>query len=81
MLHLTAMSNPAEKLLDEAMKLPESERRLIALRLLDSVGEEPPEEIERAWTEEALRRLEDIRAGRTQPIPWEEARRRIFARG
>ena len=75
------MSNLAEKLLDEAMQLPESERRLIALRLLDSVGEEPPEEIERAWTEEARRRLEDLRAGRTQPIPWEEARRRIFARG
>lgn len=75
------MSNPAEKLLDEAMKLPESERRLIALRLLDSVGEEPPEEIERAWTDEALRRLEDLRTGRTQPIPWEEARKRIFARG
>ncbi|MCC6554371.1 MAG: addiction module protein [Polyangiaceae bacterium] len=48
---------------------------------LDCVGEGPPEEIERAWTEEALRRLEDLRAGRTQSIPWEEARRRIFARG
>lgn len=75
------MSNPAETLLDEAMKLPESDRRLIALRLLDSVGEVPPEEIARAWTDEALRRLEDLRAGRTRPIPWEEARKRIFARG
>jgi putative addiction module component (TIGR02574 family) len=75
------MSDPAEKLFDEAMKLPESERRAIALRLLDSVGDEPPEAIERAWTEEALRRLDDLRAGRTQPIPWEEARQRIFARG
>ncbi|WP_437977385.1 addiction module protein [Sorangium sp. So ce295] len=75
------MSNPAEKLLDEALKLPESERRLIALRLLDSVGEEPPEEIERAWTEEALRRIEDLRAGRAQPIAWEDAQKRIFARG
>ncbi|WP_437650336.1 addiction module protein [Sorangium sp. So ce362] len=75
------MSDPAEKILDEALKLPESERRVIALRLLDSVGEEPPEEIERAWTDEALRRLEDLRTERTQPILWEEARKRIFARG
>ncbi|WP_437491783.1 addiction module protein [Sorangium sp. So ce1014] len=75
------MSDPAEKILDEVLKLPESERRVIALRLLDSVGEEPPEEIERAWTDEALRRLEDLCTGRTQPIPWEEARKRIFMRG
>jgi putative addiction module component (TIGR02574 family) len=45
------------------------------------VGEEPPEEVERAWTDEALRRLEDLRTGRTRPISWEEARKRIFARG
>lgn len=57
------MSNAAEELLDEAMKLPESERRLIALVLLDSVGEEPPEVIERAWIDEALRRLENLRSG------------------
>ena len=76
-----AMSDPAEKLLDEAMKLPESERRALALRLLDTVGDETPEEVERAWIEEAQRRLDDHRAGRAQPIPWEEARKRIFARG
>ncbi|WP_437319542.1 addiction module protein [Sorangium sp. So ce385] len=74
------MSLPAEELLDQAMKLPESERRVLALRLLESVGEESPEEVERAWVEEARRRLDEIRAGRSQSVPWEEARRRIFAR-
>ncbi|WP_437946338.1 addiction module protein [Sorangium sp. So ce296] len=77
---LLAMSLPAEELLDQAMKLPESERRVLALRLLESVGDESPEEVERAWVEEARRRLDDVRAGRSQPVPWEEARRRIFAR-
>ncbi|WP_438000498.1 addiction module protein [Sorangium sp. So ce185] len=62
------------------MKLPESERRVLALRLLESVGDESSEEVDRAWVEEARRRLDDIRAGRSQPVPWEEARRRIFAR-
>jgi putative addiction module component (TIGR02574 family) len=75
------MTFPAEELLDEAMKLPESERRVLALRILESVGDEPPEEIERAWVEEARTRLNDIRSGRSHPVPWEEARSRIFARG
>ena len=75
------MTIPAEDVFEEAMKLPEGERRLIALRLLESVGDEPPEEVERAWVQEAQRRLEDLRAGRSQAVPWEEARSRIFARG
>lgn len=75
------MTFPSEELLDEAMKLPESERRVLALRLLESVGDDSPEDIERAWAEEARKRLDDIRSGRSQPVAWDEARRRIFARG
>ncbi len=75
------MSDRAERLLDEALKLPESERRALALRLLESVDDEPQAEVERAWVDEATRRLDDVRAGRTQPAPWAEARARIFARG
>ena len=75
------MGDAAEKFLDDAMHLPESERRVLALWLLDSVGDEPAEVVERAWAEEARRRLDDLRAGRTQAVPWEEARQRIFARG
>ncbi|WP_437516878.1 addiction module protein [Sorangium sp. So ce1099] len=75
------MTLRAEELLDEAMKLPESERRVLALRLLESVGDDSPEDIERAWAEEARKRLDDIRSGRSQPVPWDEARGRIFARG
>jgi putative addiction module component (TIGR02574 family) len=47
----------------------------------DSVGDEPEGEVERAWVDEAKRRLDDVRAGRTQVAPWAEARGRIFARG
>ncbi len=46
------MSDLAE-VLDAAMQLPESERRALALRLLDTVGDEPVEETERRWVEEA----------------------------
>jgi putative addiction module component (TIGR02574 family) len=74
------MSDVAE-VLDAAMRLPESERRALALRLLDTVGDEPADEIERRWLEEARRRLEDVEAGRSARVPWDEARARIFSRG
>ncbi|WP_437760266.1 addiction module protein [Sorangium sp. So ce1389] len=75
------MTFSAKELLDEAMKLPERERRVLALRLLESVGDDSPEDIERAWAEEARKRLDDIRSGRSQPVPWDEARGRIFRPG
>lgn len=74
------MSDVAE-IIDEAMQLPESERRVIALWLLDTVGDEPPEEIDRAWIEEARRRSEAARLGTGTRVPWDEARARIFSRG
>jgi putative addiction module component (TIGR02574 family) len=70
----------AKKLYDEALKLPERERRDLAQRLLESVGDESAE-VDRAWVEVAQGRLEDVQAGRTQLVPWAEARQRIFARG
>ncbi len=72
------VSVTAEKLYDEAMKLGTEERSLLALRLLDSVGD-APEVIENAWLEEARARLKDVDEGRLEPVPWEAARQRIFS--
>jgi putative addiction module component (TIGR02574 family) len=73
------MTANALKLLDEALQLPEEDRAELALRLLDSVGE-PADEVERAWIEEAKRRLGEIERGEVRTVPWSEARERIFAR-
>ncbi len=73
-------SPQVEDLYEDAVQLPESERRVLAERLLDSLEEVPESGVEQAWEKEAARRLEDIRAGRSQPSPWAEARARIFAR-
>jgi putative addiction module component (TIGR02574 family) len=73
------MSKRADKLFQDAQALPDEERAILALRLLDSVGE-PESEIERAWRDEVKRRLDDVDAGRATITPWNEARRRIFAR-
>jgi putative addiction module component (TIGR02574 family) len=73
------MSSNALRLLDEALQLPEQDRAELALRLLDSVGE-PADQVERAWIDEAKRRLAEIERGDVRTVPWSEARHRIFAR-
>lgn len=73
------MSQRADKLFEDAQALPDEERAVLALQLLDSVGE-PEHDIERAWRDEVRGRLEDIDSGRATLTPWDEARRRIFAR-
>jgi putative addiction module component (TIGR02574 family) len=73
------MSQRADKLFDDAQTLPDEERAILALQLLDSVGEPEPA-IERAWRDGVHRRVADIEAGRATLTPWDEARRRIFAR-
>ncbi len=72
------MSEVADQLFEDAQALPDEERAILALQLLDSVGE-PEAEIERAWRDEVRQRVADIDAGRAKLAPWDEARRRIFA--
>jgi putative addiction module component (TIGR02574 family) len=73
------MSQRADKLFDDAQELPDEERAILALQLLDSVGEPEPA-IERAWRDEVRQRVADVEAGRATLTPWDEARQRIFAR-
>ena len=73
------MSQRADQLFEEAQALSPEERAILALQLLDSVGE-PPADIERAWRDEVRRRVADIDAGRAKLTSWDDARKRIFAR-
>jgi putative addiction module component (TIGR02574 family) len=73
------MTEAADQLFEDAQALPDEERAILALQLLDSVGE-PEAEIERTWRDEVRQRVADIDAGRAKLAPWDEARRRIFAR-
>jgi putative addiction module component (TIGR02574 family) len=63
-----------------AMKLDPKNRARLAARLIERLREEEeklsPEEWERLWTEEAERRLEELRQGKAKEIPAEE----VFAR-
>jgi putative addiction module component (TIGR02574 family) len=81
---LLEMSPNAAHVLERALELSADERAELIVRLLDTIAEHsgPSTDgaaIEAAWTEEARRRLHEIKAGRVEPVPWSEARARIFA--
>lgn len=70
-----------EDVLAAALRLPAKTRAAVAAELIQSLDESelPAEEVETAWSEEIRQRLADVDAGQVTPVPWTEARRRIFA--
>ena len=71
----------AARLLEELLKLPETERARVVgelLRSLDSI-EEPLEQADydASWGVEIERRVREVESGAVVAIPWDEARRRI----
>ena len=69
------------QVLAAALSLPTEDRTVVVARLLESLDApgEPEAGVEAAWAEEVRRRLAEVDAGTVTPIPWAEARRRIFA--
>jgi putative addiction module component (TIGR02574 family) len=64
----------------QVLALPERERSALAARLLDSlesVSDDSPDAVARAWDEEIARRIADCDAGRTQGIPLEQVQAEI----
>jgi putative addiction module component (TIGR02574 family) len=70
------MHSNIEELAKETMALDIEDRALLAGKLLLSLDEPTPSELERLWLDEAEHRLEDFRAGRVQGIPADEVFRR-----
>lgn len=68
-------ASTADLLAEAALRLPVGARAALAARLLDSLDEQPLEdvaEVERAWDEEIRRRLEALRSGRMKTRPVDE---------
>jgi putative addiction module component (TIGR02574 family) len=61
-----------DQITEEAMQLPAGSRAVLADKLVESLESEEPDEIQRLWSAEAIRRRDEIRSGRVQPIPGEE---------
>jgi putative addiction module component (TIGR02574 family) len=71
------MTSKANKLLNEALRLPPAEREAMAGRLFDSL-ERDDQDAETAWQAEIERRIAELDQGKVKPIPWSKARRLIF---
>lgn len=76
------MPMPLQDIEAEALQLPLGERGRLAGRLLESLEpalQDTPENLARAWDEEIARRIEDMDAGRTESIPYEQVRAEMRA--
>ena len=71
------MPMPLQEIEAQALQLPLEERGRLADRLMRSLEPEPqdtPENIAIAWEVEIARRIEEMDAGRTEYIPYEQVR-------
>lgn len=73
------MSILTKKIESEAMSLDIHSRASLAGKLLLSLDEPSPSEVERLWLDEAERRLDEYRAGKVQALPGEEVFTRAIA--
>ena len=65
------MTSTAEKVLEEALALPEAERRIVAERLLDTVLGDDREAVAQAWADEAIRRAGALERGEVEALDGE----------
>lgn len=72
------MSPEVSELLKRALALSVDERAALANTLLDSLGDTTGS-VQEAWDQEVARRIQDLKAGKTVTVPWEELRRELLA--
>lgn len=66
------MSALLERLREQAKQLSDDERCILGAELLAPDGDTDIADVEQAWDEEILRRVEEIKNGKVQMIPMEE---------
>jgi putative addiction module component (TIGR02574 family) len=71
------MAATVEQITEEALALSSEARALLADRLVESLDPMEDGYIRQLWVKEALNRRDDIRSGRVQTIPGDEALARV----
>ncbi len=66
------MSLTVEQIVDEALGLPSEARALLADRLVESLDPAEDGYVRQLWAAEAMRRRDEVRAGRVLAVPGEE---------
>jgi putative addiction module component (TIGR02574 family) len=72
------MNAEAQRILTEALALPENDRADLAAELLESLDALRDQDADAAWTKEIAARVEALDAGSVKTIPWAEVRRLIL---
>jgi len=72
------MNTTTQRILSDALLLPDHERAELAASLIDSLDPTVDEDSEKAWESEVQRRVKELESGDVLPVPWPEARRRIL---
>jgi putative addiction module component (TIGR02574 family) len=67
------MSMTVEQLAEEALALSSDSRALLADRIVESLDVGELSDLDRLWGAEAKRRRDEVREGRVETIPGEEA--------
>jgi putative addiction module component (TIGR02574 family) len=71
------MTNTTQRLLDEALDLPDSERAELAARLIESLDAAEQDDVDTAWAAEIERRCAALDSGEAVASDWTEVRARI----
>ncbi len=70
------MMQEARDLLQKALALPENERAELAGNLLSSLDMTVDQNVDAAWQQEVVRRLDDVQSGKVETIPWKEVQQK-----
>jgi putative addiction module component (TIGR02574 family) len=71
------MPRKISEIVEEARQLPYGERTELIERLIADSAKDIDPEIEKAWSDEALRRLKELEDGKVIGIPIDEALARV----
>lgn len=75
--YVLSMATTIKKLAKQAMSLPTESRAQLADLLVESLDAEELGQIDRLWVAEAKRRRDEVRSGRVEGIPGDEALKRV----
>lgn len=67
------MARTVEQITEEALTLPSESRALLADKLVESLDTAALSGIDQTWLAEAKRRRDEVRSGRVETIPGDEA--------
>jgi len=69
------MKQTAQKVLDDALRLPEAERMHVVERLLAELDGEADDDADAAWAAEIERRAGQIERGEVQAVSWTQVKK------